>query len=285
MKKFFALFAALVLSATFAFAVEPTANSVGPWNPDNNVTNGYTETNDYSFDYATGEYKIFVICEIDITNVTGNIYLGWLNPDGAKDLGTAYNMDFKVKGGNGWPFEASARFGSTGSNGTVAYANYEGATDVATDNVFITGSTWAYTPVGGSPTTINSQEFAANHFVLSGNMGQFVDGTNPQLGDRYGEGHGVTPATTPQWANNAAIKSLWSKCNPCANVSNACQGEGVFTLTPGTVWASPDAIEGFYTFPVYVEVDYLTFKDAANYYYTGTPVHTDPSSFTLTTNP
>ncbi len=276
MKKFFALFAALILSATFAFAVEPTANSVGPWNPDNNVTNGYTETNDYSFDYATGEYKIFVICEIDVANITGNIYLGWLNPDGAKDLGTAYNMQFKVTGGNGWPFEASARFGSTGSNGTVAYANYEGTTDQATNNVFITNSVWHYQPNGGSITEINSQEFAANHFVLSGTMGQFTDGTNPQLGDRYGKGHGVTPSTTPLWADNATIKAFWSKCGTA--LSNACAGEGVFTLTPGTVWASPDAIEGFYTFPVYVEVDYLTFKDAANTYYTGTP---DPSSFTL----
>jgi len=281
MKKFFALFAALILSASFVFAAEPAAESTGPWNADNNVTNGYTETNDYSFDYATGEYKVFVICEIDINNVTGNIYLGWLNPDGAKDLGSAYNMQFKVKGGNGWPFEATAKFGSTGSDGSVAYANYEGTTDEATNNVFITGSTWKYEANGHSAININAQTFNSEHFVLSGTMGQFIANTNnPQIGDRYGEGHGVTPATTPLWKNNAAIKNFWLKCD--GNGSNACAGEGVFTLTPGTVWASPDAIEGFYTFPVYVEVDYLTFKDAANIYYTGTP---DPSSFTLTTNP
>ncbi len=286
MKKFFALIFAVVLSTTFIMAAEPVANSTGPWNPDNNVTNGYTETNDFSFDYAVGEYKIFVICEIDITNITGNIYLGWLNPDGAKDLGQSYDMQFKVKGGNGWPFEATARFGTQpNSDNNVAYSNYEGLTnDYPTNNVFITGSTWKYISAGHT-TPINAQQFTADHFTLSGVMGQFDGFVNgPKLGDIYGGGHGVDPQSQDYWENNMKIKKFWNRCDNCCG-SNACQGEGLFVLTPGTVWASPDAVEGFYTFPVYVEVDYLTFKNVPNWYYPAGGNHPDPSAFSLHLQP
>jgi len=285
MKKFFAIFAALLLTASFAFAVEPSASSTGPWNADDMLTNGKIEGNDYSFDNAQGEYKIFVICQIDIANVTGNIYLGWLNPDGAKDLGTAYNMQFKVTGGNGWPFEANATFGAAGSNATNAFACDEQNNDQMTNNVFITGSTWTYQPEGGTLVNITGQQWTNQKFALSGTMGMFGTNTSsPKIGDNYGGGRSVVPTTTPEFQTNAAIKEFWVKCGDCCP-SNACQGKGIFTLTPGTVWASPDATEGFYTFPIYVEVDYLTFKSAANYYYTGSPNPADPSAFSLTTQP
>ncbi len=288
MKKIFTIFAALILSATFAFAVEPTANSVGPWNPDNNVPNGYTETNDYSFDYATGEYLIFVICEIDIANVTGNIYLGWLNPDGAKDLGSDFSMVFRVSGGNGWPFEATASFGENAiSNDVTAYSMNE-QTNQPDNNVFITGSSWSYSQDNSNWSQVgSSQRFFSQHFSLSGGMGMFKFGniyTGPELGSTYGpEGtHNTYPF------GQDVMKRAWNGTQTTVGVpreyDNACQGSGYFKLVPGTVWAAPDAAEGFYTFPVYVEVDYLTFKNAPNFYYTGTPVPADPSSFTLQTN-
>ena len=287
MKKLFSILAMVFFAATTLFAVPTPGESftdngyTGPWNPDMDFNLKNKVENDYSFDMANGEYKIFVICEIDVTNITGNIYLGWLNPDGAKDLGPTYNMQFKVTGGNGWPFEANAYFGADGSNADVAFAKDEQHGDAFTNNVFITGSVWHYAPAGGSPTTITGQVWNDQHFVLSGVMGQFDGFVNgPKIGDTYGGGHGVLPSTTPKWQDNAKVKSFWDKCEGCCP-SNACKGEGMFVLTPGTIWASPDAEEGFYTFPVYIEVDYLTFKNAPNYYYPAGGNHPDPSNFHL----
>ncbi len=282
MKKFFALFAALVLVASTAFASEDLDNS-GPWNPDAveaSMNYGVAHDNDYSFDFAVGEYKIFVICELTIMNNCGNIYLGWLNPDGSKILGDGYTMTFKVKGGNGWKFEANGTFGydpTSFSTDAVAYS-YNETAGVATNNVFITGSQWYY-----NNGAVQSGNFFTNYEnVLSGNMYQFGTVTvNP--GTTYG-GQEYDIINEPYMEDNAAIVGLWhtgnNGCGSCPNGSNACMGEGTFTLVPGTVWASPDATEGFYTFPVYIDVDYLTFDNEGFYAdYKTTDVNGDPSNY------
>jgi len=292
MKKFFAYFAAIIFAATTAWAVVPATETfsnngyTGPWNPDDQVSKGVT--NDYSFDYATGEYKVFVICEIDVCNISNNIYLGWLNPDGAKDLnGTEFNMDFKVTGGNGWPFEASASFGGAGSTNSTAFAISE-QTNAPVTTVFITGSSWWYDNGNGPVQVGSGQTFSAVKNYLSGYAGVFGNGIGQsglQPGSTYGPDD-CPNCPEPQYENNQTIKNFWNvgACGQCTSYprlySNACQGEGQFRLNPGTIWAAPNATEGFYTFPVYVEVDYLTFKNAPNFYsFNGGGQANDPGSY------
>ncbi len=282
MKKFFALFAALVLVGSTVFASEDLDNS-GPWNPDaveNSMNYPVGHDNDYSFDFATGEYKIFVICELTVVNNCGNIYLGWLNPDGSKILGDGYDMTFKVQGGNGWKFEANGSFGEDpGSFSTDAVAySYNETAGAQTNNVFITGSQWYY---NGNAVQSGNQ---FNDYVgtLSGTMYQFGSVTVAPGATYGGEEYDITAETNLD--DNASIVKLWKigdgQCSSCPEGSNACQGTGEFKLTPGTVWASPDATEGFYTFPVYIDVDYLTF-DNEDFYadYKTTDVNGDPSNY------
>jgi len=279
MNKLFALLAIIFFTAIAANA----QNQTGPWNPD---ADGYKANfpiqhdNDYSFDYSTGEYKVFVICELTIQNYCGNLYLGWLNPDGARDLGNNYKMTFKVHGGNGWPFESNATFGGAGSDANTAFANDE-QTGNPTKTVFITGSNWYYN--GGN---IGNQQFTNYHGTLSGSMNTFGTMYTPE--GSYGsaaDGYDIVKEISTTYNDNASIARRWTfedpNCYFCvAEFSNACQGDGTFELIPGTVWAAPNAKEGFYTFPVYIDVDYLTFKNAADYWGNAGATYNDPGAYT-----
>ncbi len=288
MKKFIILAAIILITSYFnGLAVPPPdgqAGYTGPWNADDAVSK--QETNDYSFDNALGEYRLFVICEIDINNVTGNIYLGWLNPDGGKDL-EGYNMLFHITGGNGWAFEASGSIGeSTNSTEHIAYAINE-TTNLPVRTVFLGGSKWFFTNNVGSWNQVGTtQKFICNKFSLSGQPGFFKDANTkedvagPQPGDTYGP-----EGSSNDYDDKSDINGFWNlyQVEYSRQCSNACWGNGWFKLNPGTVWASPEAEEGFYIFPVYIEVDYLTFKDAANtYQFSGNSAVNDPGNYTKT---
>jgi hypothetical protein len=277
MKKFFAYFAAMLIVASTAFAVSNNAlDNVGPWSPGNAPSNyPLQHDNDYSFDISRGEYKIFVICELTVVNTCGNIYLGWLNPDGSRVLGEEFAMTFEVQGGNGWKFQASGYFGDGTNDVYVSGMREKSFYDnvglpKVDNNVFITGNQWYYKPTNstGTYTAVDAGNiFPAAAFDLSGEMYKFngTDGGKPLPGDTYGNGQGenfdISKTTT--WANNGTIMGMWKTENStcCRYLSNACEGFGTFKLVPGTVWAAPDAFEGFYTFPVYIQVDYMTFDN------------------------
>lgn len=64
--------------------------------------------------------------ELSIRLHCGNVYLGWLNPDGARQLSNEYEMVFEVTGGKNQLFSASGSF------------------DWKDRTVFIAGSNWWY---------------------------------------------------------------------------------------------------------------------------------------------
>lgn len=292
MKKFSMMLSMFVLALYSVFAVPtpiPTENlnNSGPWNPDaveNSMNFPINHDNDYSFDFATGEYKIFIVCELIIQNKNGNIYIGWINPDGSKILGTGYSMTFEVRGANGWRIESNGKFGNPSSTSAVVYAIDE-QTGLPTNNVFITGSFWKW----NNSTIPGGAQFTDYLSYLSGTINKF-GGTqvNPGTYGSLGDGYDIIP-TNLKYTNNKTIVSKWEPGVPkkdkdkilCQDeFSNACDGAGTFKLTPGTVWASPDATEGFYTFPVYIDVDYLTFDNEGFYSdYKTTDVNGDPSNY------
>jgi hypothetical protein len=125
---------------------------------------------------------------LSINLVTGNFYLGWLNPDGAKQLSSEYEMIFEVTGNSSQNFTATGSF------------------DWKDGNVFITGSTWFY------------DDKRTNGWNLMSNVSNYSFSNQP-----------------------FQIKSGQVK-------------KALFKLVPGTVFAAPNAQEGFYTFAVNLEV-------------------------------
>jgi hypothetical protein len=123
--------------------------------------------------------------ELSISLQSGNIYLGWLNPDGSRQLSTEYEMVFEVTGGQNQSFSASGSF------------------DWKDRNVFITGSVWWKSKNNGGWNMIDN---VSNY--------SFHDQT---------------------FITNSEKKAL-------------------FKLVPGTVFAAPDAQEGFYTFEATLEI-------------------------------
>ncbi len=221
---------------------------------------------DYSDDFSTGYYKMYIICELTIQNNCGDIYTGWMGPDGSISLGEAYALSFTVKGGDGWKFEASGSFGSDaesfGSN-VIAYP-LEERTGKTNYSVFISGSRWEYNGL-----EVQSGNFLGNGLPLitlsSHGLFNLPDFANPGLIDSS--------------ANNAAgsisrLKNIQSmnkwiigehQIASSAVASDACTGTGILSFVPGTVWAFPDAREGHYTFPLFIYFDYLTF-DSEGFY-------------------
>ncbi len=285
MKKVFAILAAFMLTFSFAMAAGPGGDDgygnsysgidkTGPYNPDDKTTVGKDVANDYSFDNAMGTYIAFVICKIDIAAQDENIYLGWLNPDGVKDISNQPMM-FSITGGNGWPFEASTKVGSQVINGGHIANRFNGAAGAPThlDNVYITGGKWYYNNGNGFQ-TVGAGELTNEQLQLSGTPGMFYGSIS------YNNGQW-------QFGDPTYDKGAWNYGNPCPNCSqreynrncdNACQGKGTLKYVPGLLWASPDAEEGYYEFDVYAEVDYLTFV-SKNLVPTGN-TYNDPSTYT-----
>ncbi len=283
MKKALAIFAALLLTCSLAMAGAPTGDDgygnsysgidkTGPYNPDDKTTVGKDVGNDYSFDNAMGKYWAFVICKIDVECENDFVYLGWLNPDGVKDISNQ-PMFFHVTGGNGWPFEATTKVGSQTFRGGHWANSFNGAPGVTQhlDNVYITGGKWYYNNGQGFG-WVGDEDLNNYQLALNGTPGMFYTSYNVQTGKFSNP--------TYQWNawNHGSICSDCSDRKYIRKCDNACQGWGVLKYVPGLLWASPDAEEGYYDFEVYVEVDYLTFV-AKNLIPTGN-TYNDPSSYT-----
>lgn len=288
----------LLLAAITVNAYDDVENK-GPWSQVRQSNFPLWHDNDYSDDFLNSEYKVYVMCELTVMNVCGNIYLGWLNPDGAKILGENYEMTFIVRGGNGWKFQAKGYFGDNIDDNLVLSTreiinNRNIANTLIDENVFITGSRWQYRPGEGSAYSdlIDQGNIFNGQFVLSEEIYKFnKTGNNPggipQPGDSYGNGENEDNdiSTDTRWRDNQEIINMWVTSDGFSNsqeyTSNSCEGEAYLKLIPGTVWTSPGAVAGFYTFPVYIEVDYLTFDNQFNI---KNDVQTDYSNYSFQEN-
>ena len=125
--------------------------------------------------------------KLSVNLVSGNFYLGWLNPDGARQLSNEFEMIFEVCGAKKQKFSAIGSF------------------DWKDRTVFITNNRWYYDG-------------------YNNNSWQMIPGD----GNYFAK-------------NDCKIKD--------SNIAKA-----YFKLVPGTVFASPNAKEGFYTFEVTLEV-------------------------------
>ncbi len=148
-----------------------------------------------SISYCSEAQKMFndqILCgdsKLSVRMITGNVYLGWINPDGAKELSNDYALEFEVLGTANQKFRAQGTF------------------DWRDRTVFIMGSRW------------------------------FYDDRNTATWTMLDGGNSFNKA-------DFRIKTNTKKAH--------------FKLVPGTLFASPSSLEGFYTFEVQLEVQDLS---------------------------
>ena len=186
MKKVFIILVAVLFAYTTSFAEdaipedENSQVSYGAEDLDHQgagTQDGTSGIDDLSYDDATGSISMYVICELDITPENDVLNIGYMNPDGSRSLNGEY-LQWQVKGGNGWYFEAWLKNDQFARNSSGQKTNY----------VYFVNPTWkfrkgnngGFTTLSGTTTSGEfDQEMHVTQLQLSGTVGSTNNNPNP----------------------------------------------------------------------------------------------------------